>query len=90
MAQTKVGRRKGGSFRWWALTPLVLALLFMLPVLVLQIYLSLHQWTAYLGPWWASEFVGLDLFWEVLTEGRFLLAIARSIIFAGYASTCSK
>lgn len=89
MAQATAVRRKGGSLRWWALTPLVLALLFMIPVLLLQIYLSLHQWTAYLGPWWTSDFVGLDLFWQVLTEDRFLRAVARSFVFAGTSTLLS-
>jgi multiple sugar transport system permease protein len=88
MAQAAV-RRKGGLFRWVALTPLILALLFMIPVLLLQIYLTFHQWTAYLGPWWASKFVGLDLFWEVFTDGRFLKAAARSFVFAGTSTLLS-
>jgi len=81
--------RKGRLFRWGALTPLILALGFLLPVLLLQIYLSVHQWTAYLGPWWAAQFVGLDLFREVLTEDRFLRAVARSFIFAGASTLLS-
>lgn len=88
MAQAAV-KRRGGFFRWGALTPLILALLFMIPVLLLQIYLTFHQWTAYLGPWWASKFVGLDLFWEVFTDGRFLKAAARSFIFAGTSTVLS-
>ncbi len=83
MAQAIPVRRKGGLLRWGALTPLVLALIFLIPVLLLQMYLTLHQWTAYLGPWWTASFVGLENFWEIITEGRFLLALARSFIFAG-------
>jgi len=82
-------RRKGGFFRWGSLTPLILALLFLVPVLVLQIYLTLHQWTAYLGPWWNSKFVGLDLFRQVFTDDRFLLSAARSFIFAGTSTLLS-
>lgn len=79
-------RKPRNLFAWGALSPLIAALVFLLPVLFLQIYLSLHQWTAYLGPWWRAEFVGLDLFGEVLTETRFLLAILRSLIFAGLST----
>ena len=82
-------RRKGGFFRWGSLTPLILALLFLVPVLVLQIYLTLHQWTAYLGPWWNSKFVGLDLFRQVFTDDRFLRSAARSFIFAGTSTLLS-
>jgi len=80
---------KGGLFRWGALSPLILALAFLLPVLLLQIYLSVHQWTAYLGPWWESKFVGLDLFQEVFTDVRFLKATARSFVFAGTSTLLS-
>ncbi len=86
MAQATPVRRKGGLLRWGALTPLVLALVFMIPVLLLQMYLTVHQWTAYLGPWWAAKFVGLEVFWEALTDERFLLALARSFIFAGLST----
>ena len=89
MVQATPVRRKGGLLRWGALTPLVLALLFLVPVLCLQMYLTLHQWTAYLGPWWTASFVGLEIFWEILTEGRFLLALARSFIFAGLSTLLS-
>ncbi|MDP6084948.1 MAG: sugar ABC transporter permease [Nitrospinota bacterium] len=86
MAQATPVRRKGGILRWGALTPLVLALVFMIPVLLLQIYLTLHQWTAYLGPWWSANFVGLEVFWEALTDERFLWALVRSFIFAGLST----
>lgn len=89
MAATSRIRKKGGFFRWGALTPLVLAMAFLIPVLCLQIYLTLHQWTAYLGPWWTANFVGLDLFLEVVTEERFLAALARSFVFAGLSTLLS-
>ncbi|MEE8198596.1 MAG: sugar ABC transporter permease [Thermoplasmata archaeon] len=90
MAQATLSRRKGGLFRWGALTPLlILTLPILVPVLLLQIYLAFHQWTAYLGPWWTAPWAGLDLFREVLTEGRFLKAIARSFIFAGISTILS-
>ena len=53
-----------------------------MPVLFLQLYFSFHQWTVYLGTWWEAEFVGLDLFQEVLTDPRFGWAIVRSLAFA--------
>ena len=81
--------RRGRLFRWGALSPLILAALFLIPVLVLQLYLSLHNWTAYLGPWWNASFAGLDLFREVFTDTRFMLAMVRSVIFAGLSTLLS-
>lgn len=72
-----------GRFRWSILAPLLVLLLFVLmPVLFLQLYFSFHQWTVYLGTWWDAEFVGLDLFREVLTDARFGWAVVRSLLFA--------
>src|SRR5690606_4985232 len=34
------------------------------------------------GSWWEAEFVGLDLFKEVLTDPRFGWAVVRSLTFA--------
>ena len=74
-------------FRWSILGPLIALLVFVLmPVLFLQLYFSFHQWTVYLGSWWDAEYVGLDLFREVLTDPRFGWALMRSLAFAG-AST---
>ena len=50
-----------------------------MPVLLLQLYFSFHQWTVYLGSWWDADFVGLDLFKEVLTDPRFGWAVVRSL-----------
>src|ERR671931_1375943 len=70
-------------FRWSILGPLIALLAFVLmPVLFLQLYFSFHQWTVYLGSWWDAEYVGLDLFREVLTDPRFGWAIVRSLAFA--------
>lgn len=70
-------------FKWAILTPLiVLMAALLLPVLFLQLYFSFHQWTVYLGSWWDAEFVGLDLFTEVLTDPRFGWAVVRSLAFA--------
>src|SRR5215475_14445510 len=70
-------------FRWSILLPLILVIAFvLLPVLFLQLYFSFHQWTVYLGSWWDAEFVGLDLFTEVLTDPRFGWAVVRSLVFA--------
>src|SRR5690348_12586967 len=56
--------------------------LLLTPVLLLQLYFSFHQWTVYLGSCWYAEFVGFDLFQEVLTDPRFGWAIVRSLAFA--------
>jgi len=70
-------------FRWSILAPLIaLIALVLLPVLFLQLYFSFHQWTVYLGSWWDAEFVGLELFQEVLTDPRFGWAVVRSLAFA--------
>src|SRR5919197_2149496 len=70
-------------FRWSILAPLILLLAFVLmPVLFLQLYFSFHQWTVYLGTWSEAEYVGLDLFREVLTDPRFGWAVVRSLAFA--------
>jgi multiple sugar transport system permease protein len=70
-------------FRWAILSPLIVLFAFILmPVLFLQLYFSLHQWTVYLGSWWEADFVGLDLFQEVFTDERFGWAVIRSLAFA--------
>ncbi len=90
MAPRAIAAGRGGRlFRWGALSPLILAALFLIPVLLLQIYLAFHNWTAYLGPWWNASFAGLDQFREVFTDRRFMLAIVRSFIFAGLSTLLS-
>jgi len=70
-------------FRWAILGPFIALLVsVLLPVLFLQLYFSFHQWTVYLGSWWEAEYVGLDLFREVLSDPRFGWAIVRSLAFA--------
>jgi multiple sugar transport system permease protein len=70
-------------FRWAILGPFIAVLVFvLLPVLFLQLYFSFHQWTVYLGSWWDAEYVGLDLFREVLSDQRFGWAVVRSLAFA--------
>jgi multiple sugar transport system permease protein len=70
-------------FKWSILAPLIaLFVLVLMPVLFLQLYFSIHQWTVYLGSWWEAEYVGLDLFREVLTDPRFGMAVVRSLVFA--------
>ena len=70
-------------FRWAILGPFIALLAFvLLPVLFLQLYFSFHQWTVYLGSWWEAEYVGLELFREVLSDPRFGWAIVRSLAFA--------
>jgi multiple sugar transport system permease protein len=70
-------------FKLSLLLPLIAIFLFVLfPVLLLQLYFSFHQWTVYLSSWSEAEFVGFDLFTEVLTEPRFGWAVFRSLAFA--------
>ena len=70
-------------FKLALLAPLVALFGFLLvPVLLLQLYFSFHQWTVYLSSWWDADFVGLDLFKEVLTDPRFGWAVVRSLAFA--------
>src|SRR5215475_14011799 len=71
------------QFKLSLLLPLIALFAFLLtPVLFLQLYFSFHQWTVYLGSWSEAEFVGLDLFTEVLTDPRFGWAVVRSLAFA--------
>lgn len=73
-------------FKWALLTPLFALLAFLMPVLLLQLYFSVHAWTVYLTSWWEAEFVGLETFREVLTDPRFWWALARSFAFAGLST----
>jgi multiple sugar transport system permease protein len=76
-------RRAIGRFKWSILGPLIaLMSLVLVPVLFLQLYFSLHQWTVYLGSWWDAEWIGLELYKEVLTDPRFGWAVVRSLLFA--------
>ena len=76
-------RRAIRRFKISLLAPLIALFVFVLmPVLLLQIYFSLHQWSVYLGSWWEADFIGIDLFREVLTDPRFGRAVARSLAFA--------
>ena len=83
-SQRELSRQRAiRRFRWSILTPLIALLaVVLLPVLFLQLYFSFHQWTVYLGSWWDAEYVGLDLFEEVLTDPRFGWAVVRSLLFA--------
>jgi multiple sugar transport system permease protein len=49
---------------------------------MLQLYFSFFGWTVYLGSWWDADFVGLELFQEVLTDERLGWAIVRSLYFS--------
>ncbi|HZP75490.1 MAG TPA: sugar ABC transporter permease [Pseudolabrys sp.] len=82
-ARTRARRHSIRVFRWSILAPLIALLAFiLLPVLFLQLYFSFHQWTVYLGSWWEADYVGLDLFKEVLSDPRFGWAVVRSLVFA--------
>src|SRR5712675_3429251 len=71
------------QFKLTLLLPLIALFAFVLmPVLLLQLYFSFHQWSVYLGSWWDAEYVGLELFQEVLTDPRFGWAVVRSLAFA--------
>jgi multiple sugar transport system permease protein len=70
-------------FKRSLLLPLIALFAFVLiPVLLLQLYFAVHQWTVYLSSWWEADYVGLDLFQEVLTDPRFGWAVVRSLSFA--------
>src|SRR5665647_3485961 len=76
-------RRAIRRFKLSLLAPLIALFAFVLmPVLLLQLYFSVHQWTVYLGSWWDADYIGLDLFKEVLTDPRFGWAVLRSLAFA--------
>src|SRR3974390_954840 len=76
MSRQRASRR----FKLALLAPLVALFGFLLvPVLLLQLYFSFHQWTVYLSSWWDADYVGLDLFKEVLTDPRFGWAVGRSL-----------
>lgn len=83
-AARELSRARGiARFKWTILAPLIAFFLFvLLPVLLLQLYFSFHQWTVYLGGWQDAEFVGLEIFREVFTDARFGLSILRSLAFA--------
>src|SRR5258708_14136192 len=78
-------------FKLTLLLPLIALFAFVLmPVLLLQLYFSFHQWTVYLGSWWDADYVGIDMFQDVVTDPRFALAVVRSLAFAPGSSTgCS-
>src|SRR4029079_1015044 len=83
MARTQSRRLAVRHFKLSLLLPLIALFAFLLmPVLLLQLYFSFHQWTVYLGSWSEADFVGLDLFREVLTDPRFGWAVVRSLAFA--------
>lgn len=83
-ATREVSRARGVKrFKWALLTPLIALFLgILLPVLLLQLYFSFHQWSIYLGSWWDADWVGLDVFKDVLTDPRFGWSIVRSLAFA--------
>jgi multiple sugar transport system permease protein len=70
-------------FKLSLLAPLlILVTCILTPVLLLQLYFSVHQWTVYLSSWWEADFVGLEMFQSVLTDPRFGWAVVRSLLFA--------
>jgi multiple sugar transport system permease protein len=78
-----MARRQGRRYKWCILPAVTVPILFLLvPIIFFQIYFSLHQWTAYLGEWWQAEFIGLEIFGDVLKDPRFYWSLLRSLIFA--------
>ncbi|MEK7878551.1 MAG: sugar ABC transporter permease, partial [candidate division NC10 bacterium] len=78
-----MARRGGRQYKRSIVSVVTAPILFLLiPIIFFQIYFSLHQWTAYLGDWWQAEFVGLEIFGDVLSDPRFYWALTRSLIFA--------
>jgi multiple sugar transport system permease protein len=84
VAPRAVSRLRGvRRFKLMLLLPLIAMFVCVLtPVLLLQLYFSFHQWTVYLSSWWDADFVGIDLFQDVLTDPRFGWAVLRSLAFA--------
>ena len=78
-------------FKRLSLAPLVVLVVLALAVpMGLMLYLSLHDWTVYLGPWWRAPFVGLGNFVDGLANARFWSAVARTFAFAAVSSTLSE
>src|SRR5258707_3954188 len=76
-------RRAIRRFKLSLLAPLIaIFVLVLVPVLLLQLYFSFHQWTVYLGSWWDADYVGFDMFADVFTDPRFGWAVVRSLAFA--------
>jgi multiple sugar transport system permease protein len=70
-------------FKWITISPIVVIFLVVLmPALILQLYFSFFGWTVYLGSWWDAEFVGFEIFEEVLTDERLGWAVIRSLYFS--------
>ncbi|MAV87697.1 MAG: sugar ABC transporter permease [Rhodospirillaceae bacterium] len=70
-------------FKWITISPIVVVfLVILMPALILQLYFSFFGWTVYLGSWWDAEFVGFEIFEEVLTDERLGWAVLRSLYFS--------
>ena len=70
-------------FKWITISPIVVIFLVVLmPALILQLYFSFFGWTVYLGSWLDAEFVGFEIFEEVLTDERLGWAVIRSLYFS--------
>ncbi len=73
-------------FKWASLSPLILLMLFLMPVLIFQLYRSFMSFSAF-SP--GSEFVWFENFAEVLWDERFWLAVMRSLLFAAASTVLS-
>jgi multiple sugar transport system permease protein len=78
-------------FKWTVLTPFLALMIFILgPALLLQGYFSFFSFsifdagddTSFLSYFRASQWVGLDLWADALTDSKFGFAIVRSLLFA--------
>lgn len=78
-------------FKWTVLTPLIALMVFVLmPAFLLQGYFSFFSFSifdagedsSFLSYFRASEWVGLDLWADALTDSKFGFAIIRSLLFA--------
>lgn len=78
-------------FKWTVLTPFLALMIFILgPALLLQGYFSFFSFsifdagddTSFLSYFRASQWVGLDLWADALTDSKFGFAIVRSLMFA--------
>lgn len=78
---------KGSAFRWGALTPLIVLMAFLAPVLLFQVYRSFMSFNVF-NPG-EMEFVGLENFIGVVGDPRFRWAVVRSLVFAGSSTALS-
>jgi multiple sugar transport system permease protein len=57
----------------------ILCFLLIVPGIAL-IYLSFTSWTPLMGDWWNGEFIGLENYFDILQDERFLSAVGRTLL----------